>query len=71
MRKSMKIALAAAGLAVAPACSLTDAPALADLPIGKAAPDFRLNDANGRVVSLSDFRGKTVILEWSNPECPS
>jgi hypothetical protein len=30
-----------------------------------------LGDANGRVVSLSDHRGKTVVLEWSNPECPS
>jgi hypothetical protein len=25
---------------------------------------------DGRVVSLSDFKGKTVVLEWNNPECP-
>lgn len=52
------------------AASLVAAPAWAELQIGKAAPNFKLNDASGRVVSLSDFRGKTVVLEWNNPECP-
>ena len=46
-------------------------PALAELPVGKAAPDFRLSDVNGRPVSLAQFRGKTVVLEWNNPECPT
>lgn len=46
------------------------APAVAAPQVGSQAPNFRLNDANGRVVSLSDFRGKTVVLEWNNPECP-
>ena len=45
-------------------------PALAHLQIGKAGPNFKANDVNGRVVSLSDYRGKTVVLEWNNPECP-
>ena len=49
---------------------LVAAPALAQPEIGKPAPDFKLNDANGRVVSLSEFRGKTVVLEWNNPQCP-
>lgn len=53
------------------ACSPDEAEALADLPIGKAAPDFRAGDVDGRLVSLSDFRGKTVVLEWSNPDCPT
>lgn len=52
------------------AATLVAAPALAEPQIGKQAPNFRLNDADGRVVSLSDFRGKTVVLEWNNPECP-
>jgi peroxiredoxin len=52
------------------AAALVAAPALAEPQIGKAAPSFRANDVNGRVVSLSDFRGKTVVLEWNNPECP-
>ena len=38
--------------------------------VGKPAPNFKLADANGKPVSLSDFRGKTVVLEWNNPGCP-
>jgi hypothetical protein len=52
------------------AASMVAAPALAEPQVGKAAPNFKLNDVNGRVVSLSDFRGKTVVLEWNNPDCP-
>lgn len=52
------------------AAALVAAPALAEVQIGSSAPNFKANDANGRVVSLSDFRGKTVVLEWNNPECP-
>ncbi len=37
---------------------------------GKPAPDFRAMDVNGKSVSLADFRGKTVVLEWTNHECP-
>jgi hypothetical protein len=46
------------------------APAAAAPAVGQPAPNFKLNDANGRVVQLSDFKGKTVVLEWNNPECP-
>ncbi len=52
------------------AVTLMAAPAIAQPQIGKAAPNFRVNDLNGRVVSLADFKGKTVVLEWNNPECP-
>jgi peroxiredoxin len=38
--------------------------------IGAPAPQFSLQDQNGKTVSLSDFAGKTVVLEWVNPECP-
>jgi peroxiredoxin len=38
--------------------------------VGKLAPDFTLMDQTGKKVSLKDFRGKTVVLEWFNPECP-
>jgi peroxiredoxin len=60
--KTFSFALAAATLATAPA--------LAEPQIGKAAPNFKLKDASGRIVTLSDYRGKTVVLEWNNPECP-
>jgi hypothetical protein len=38
--------------------------------VGQPAPNFRLADMNGRAVTLSDYRGKTVVLEWHNPGCP-
>ena len=50
--------------------ALTAAPAMAEVGVGKPARDFKANDVNGRVISLSDYRGKTVVLEWNNPECP-
>lgn len=38
--------------------------------IGKPAPSFAATDADGRPVSLADYKGKTVVLEWTNDECP-
>ncbi len=37
---------------------------------GQAAPDFIVSDSAGKPVHLSDFQGKFVVLEWTNPECP-
>jgi hypothetical protein len=45
-------------------------PALAAPVVGQPAPNFKLADANGKPVTLSDFRGRTVVLEWNNPGCP-
>lgn len=38
--------------------------------VGQPAPDFTLTDIDGNKHSLSDFKGKTVVLEWMNQECP-
>ncbi len=38
--------------------------------IGKAAPEFMAIDTNGKHVMLSELKGKTVVLEWTNPDCP-
>jgi peroxiredoxin len=38
--------------------------------VGQPAPDFALQDASGKTVKLSDYRGKHVVLEWTNPGCP-
>ncbi len=38
--------------------------------VGQPAPDFRLADTAGQAVSLSQFKGKLVVLEWNNPGCP-
>lgn len=43
----------------------------ADSPaVGSAAPDFSVVDAAGKTRTLSEFKGKHVVLEWFNPECP-
>lgn len=44
--------------------------ASAQVRVGNGAPAFSLTDSNGRAVSLADFKGKTVVLEWTNHECP-
>ncbi|MGE4242275.1 thioredoxin family protein [Ramlibacter sp.] len=52
-------------------CALVFAAASHAAPsVGQAAPDFALKDASGKTVKLSDFRGKYVVLEWTNPGCP-
>jgi peroxiredoxin len=38
--------------------------------VGQPAPAFTAVDAAGKAVSLADFKGKTVVLEWVNPGCP-
>lgn len=38
--------------------------------VGAAAPDFSLTDAKGAKHSLGDNKGKWIVLEWFNPECP-
>lgn len=70
--KKLLLALPLAALAVFAAvrfanAAATPAPLAA---VGKAAPEFALTDITGKAVKLSDFKGKTVVLEWVNPECP-
>ena len=45
-------------------------PTLADVGIGQPAPDFNLTDTSGAAHKLSDYKGKFVVLEWTNPDCP-
>jgi peroxiredoxin len=43
----------------------------ADSPaVGTNAPDFSLTDSKGKTQSVSQYKGKYVVLEWFNPECP-
>src|SRR5438067_781256 len=48
----------------------TAALCLAAPKIGEPAPDFTLTDINGKEHSLADYKGKYVVLEWNNPDCP-
>ncbi len=57
-------------LAGAAALAISSIGLAATADVGKAAPDFALTDINGQSHSLAEFKGKTVVLEWMNPECP-
>ena len=81
MRKALMPVAALAVLALAFSVAFADhhekgekkkdaaAPAAA-AKIGEAAPAFTVHDTEGKSVSLADFAGKTVVLEWVNPDCP-
>jgi peroxiredoxin len=45
-------------------------PAAAPPAVGQAAPDFTLTGSDGKDVKLSALKGKFVVLEWINPDCP-
>jgi peroxiredoxin len=38
--------------------------------VGQPAPNFTALDSNGKTVNLADFKGKVVVLEWTNHQCP-
>jgi peroxiredoxin len=40
------------------------------IDVGDKAPGFTLTDSAGKTVSLADFKGRVVVLEWTNPDCP-
>lgn len=51
-------------------CALLVSTSLMAAKVDQAAPDFTLQDSNGNTVSLSDFAGQHVVLEWTNHQCP-
>jgi len=58
-------------IAASVAAAFLAAPAQASTPeVGKAAPDFVGTDSNGKKIKLSALRGRMVILEWTNHQCP-
>jgi peroxiredoxin len=50
--------------------SALPAAALANAVVGQAAPAFAATDLSGRPLSLADYKGRLVVLEWHNPGCP-
>src|ERR1700740_2567467 len=60
-----RLILTALGALIAGTIYAADVP-----PVGSVAPEFSLPDAGGKTHSLSEYRGKYVVLEWFNPECP-
>ncbi len=68
-----KILIPIAAVAVAAAFILgnfSTPMAAGDAQVGSPAPDFTLKDINGNTVTLSDYQGKYVVLEWINYDCP-
>lgn len=66
MRLRIKSLSALAAIALLSSTAFTQA----KVEVGQQAPDFTLTDQNGKAVKLSDYAGKTVVLEWFNDGCP-
>lgn len=66
MTVSRRVALATALLVAGASTAL----AQAEPKVGAAAPTFTGIDTSGKPVSLGDYKGKTVVLEWTNDGCP-
>jgi peroxiredoxin len=65
-RRKFSGALAAASWLASASFSVQAATAT----VGQAAPDFSALDTSGKTRNLSDYKGKLVVLEWTNPGCP-
>jgi len=57
-------------LSATSALLITASSCFAGAKVGEAAPEFTLKDTSGKEVSLTDYAGKTVVLEWLNYDCP-
>jgi peroxiredoxin len=67
MRSNGMIRTTLLGLAI---LALAALPVLAAGAVGETAPDFSLKGVDGKTWSLAALKGKTVVLEWVNPNCP-
>jgi peroxiredoxin len=59
-----------ASLLVGAVAALVTSLAQASASVGQAAPDFKVKDTAGKEQSLASYKGKFVVLEWVNPDCP-
>lgn len=66
------LVLISAGVAVGQEKKATDKgeAKVAAAEIGKTAPAFELKGADGKTYKLSDYKGKVVVLDWFNKDCP-
>ncbi|HEY0944147.1 MAG TPA: redoxin domain-containing protein, partial [Opitutaceae bacterium] len=64
MKPTLKLFVFAAALAA----SLGSVASAKPAAVGQQAPDFTLTSIDGQTYSLSQLKGKTVVLEWVNPE---
>lgn len=66
----MKSKLLVALLACLASTSCNKTPVAESPAAGATAPDISVTDSNGKTHTVSQYRGKTVVLEWFNPGCP-
>ncbi|MCZ6850270.1 MAG: redoxin domain-containing protein, partial [Planctomycetota bacterium] len=66
----LMIGLSAAAAAIGASAMAFTEPEVKKAKLGKKAPEFTLLDTSGQERSLSDYKGKTVVLEWFNLGCP-
>src|SRR4051812_11416375 len=64
--KSIRTALSSAAVAAV----LLAGPLFSAVSLEQPAPNFTLTDIDGHARQLSDYKGKIVVLEWHNPDCP-
>ena len=65
MRAAGAMLAASAAVAMCPSMAAADGP-----QVGQTAPAFTATDSQGHPQRLEDYRGKTVVLEWTNADCP-
>ena len=64
MKRSVSLVAAAAAVVLGAAL------VQASVSVGQSAPDFHVKDTSGKEQTLSAYKGKFVVLEWVNPDCP-
>jgi alkyl hydroperoxide reductase subunit AhpC len=70
MTISRRILLSAAAVGAVGLLAVPQFGFASGIQVGQPAPAFTVKDTNGKTVSLAELKGKTVVLEWSNHECP-
>jgi len=65
-----RILLASAATLLTSGSLWAGSPAASQAVVGRPAPAFEVIDSTGHMRSLSEFKGKTVVLEWTSPSCP-
>jgi len=70
MKLSLTLATLAMAIAIGIGFSYAGEAGSSSAKVGDKAPAFTLTDQDGKKVSLADFKGKVVVIEWFNNECP-
>lgn len=67
---TLAVSAGLAGLTLGPQPARSAGDAAGELQVGQPAPDFSAVDSEGKTRRLGEFKGKVVVLEWTNADCP-